>query len=624
MPTSIFFNGRRIVVPQVASRIDASALDAVGPSAVGIVALIGTAEGGEPLTVDVENDLTNPQGAQDQYRSGDLRTGALFAFNPSQDEAIPGGAQRVIPIKVNPSTQSTAQLADDNAAASVDLTSRDWGQFTEQINIDVGTGTNQGKQIVIVFENDTETFDDVGGDAAMDLLYTPGADGYDTALGAVSATTFDITATKAEAGLTAEIASVSPAGFPSAVDVVSSSAGDTTQRVTIYGIAGGVATQETVTLNGTTNVQTTTATWTKILGIVMDAAAVGTVTVSDFPVATTIATLAPATLTRGVVLLTNAPAAGVVTMSIDADTAVDAALFGLSSAGAQQGEAFDMTTGNTTPVTGSVAFSGELTVLALGEVAGARTITISLTAVQTSNSIFDTVQKLVDRLNSINGLTAQALATNSSTLLVAELDYSPATSLVGAAADFFADLNAFIVAINQGSQFMTAARATGASLVPANTASPVFLAGGIEGTATITEYQSAFRLLKKRRANIIVPLTRDPAVHALLLEHLIFRAGEGQSEANGYVGIGTAGGAGETLSNYRTQLQTLNTRHISGISEEVQRFDPITGEATWYPPHFLAAIAAGMQAGSAIGEPLTRKIMYALDVRNDSSWSRQD
>lgn len=624
MPTSIFFNGRRIVVPQVASRIDASALDAVGPSAVGIVALIGTAEGGEPLTVDVENDLTNPQGAQDQYRSGDLRTGALFAFNPSQDEAIPGGAQRVIPIKVNPSTQSTAQLADDNAAASVDLTSRDWGQFTEQINIDVGTGTNQGKQIVIVFENDTETFDDVGGDAAMDLLYTPGADGYDTALGAVSATTFDITATKAEAGLTAEIASVSPAGFPSAVDVVSSSAGDTTQRVTIYGIAGGVATQETVTLNGTTNVQTTTATWTKILGIVMDAAAVGTVTVSDFPVATTIATLAPATLTRGVVLLTNAPAAGVVTMSIDADTAVDAALFGLSSAGAQQGEAFDMTTGNTTPVTGSVAFSGELTVLALGEVAGARTITISLTAVQTSNSIFDTVQKLVDRLNSINGLTAQALATNSSTLLVAELDYSPATSLVGAAADFFADLNAFIVAINQGSQFMTAARATGASLVPANTASPVFLAGGIEGTATITEYQSAFRLLKKRRANIIVPLTRDPAVHALLLEHLIFRAGEGQSEANGYVGIGTAGGAGETLSNYRTQLQTLNTRHISGISEEVQRFDPITGEATWYPPHFLAAIAAGMQAGSAIGEPLTRKIINALDVRNDSSWSRED
>lgn len=622
MATSIFFNGRRIVVPQVASRIDATALDAVGPSAVGIVALVGTAEGGEPLTVALENDLTTPQQAQDQYRSGDLRTASLFSFDPSLDEAIPGGAQRVVPVKVNPATQSTAQLLDDSSNASADLTSRDYGQFTEQINIDVAAGTTQGKQYVIVFGDVTETFDDVGGDAAFTLLYTPGTEGYSTITGAVTAANFTVAAAKAELGLGAEMTDTTPGGFPSAVDLVSSAAGDTTQSATVYGIAGGVATQETVALNGTTNVQTTTTTWTKVLGVVLDAACVGTVTLSDFPVTNTIATIAPATLARGVALLTNSPASSVLTVSIDTDTAGDVAVFGTSSTGAAQAEAFDLTTGATTPVTGSVTFSGELTVLALGDFAAARTVTVSLTAVQTDNSVFRTVQQLVDRLNVFSGLTATATATNSAELLVTELDYSTAVSLL-ATASFFADLNAFLTAVNQGSQYLTAARASGASLPPANTTSPVFLQGGVEGTTTITEWQAAFDLLRKRRVNIIVPLTEDPAVHSLLRAHLNYRAGEGQSEANGYVGLGTAAGAGDTLSTIRTEIQAINNRNVSSVSEEVQRFDPLTGEATWYPPYILAAIAAGMQAGSPIGEPLTRKVINALDVRNDSSWARE-
>lgn len=621
MASSIYFNGRRIVVPQVPTKIDASALDAVGPSAVGVVALVGTAEGGEPLTVDVGNDVVNPQQLRTQYRDGDLRTGGLFAFNPSQDEAIQGGAQRIVPVKVNPSTQSTAQLADASANPSVDLTSVDWGQATEQINIDVAPGTVQGKQIVITLEDFVETFDDVGGDAAMTVLYTPGTDGYDTVTGAVTASDFTAAAAKAEAGLTAEMTAVAPAGLPSAVSVVSSAGADTTQEATIYGIVGGVATREVVSLNGTTPVLTTATAWTKVLGVVLSAAAAGTVTVADGS-ANTIATLAPATLARGVVLLTNAPGAGPATVSIDADTAVDVALFGTNASGAQVGEVFDMTAGNTTPVVGSVDFTGELQVLALGEVAGARTITVDIDSVIASTSTFQTVQQLVDRLNALAGYTATADATNATVLRVDELDYSAAISLVGAAADFFADLYAFVSIINAASGLVTAARATGASEVPAATVSPVYLTGGTEGTPTITEWQAAFDLLRKRRVNIIVPLTRDPAVHALLLEHLIYRAGAGASEANGYVGIGTAGGAGETLANYRAQVQTLNTRHISAISEEVKRFSPVTGEATWYPPHFLGAIAAGMQAGSPIGEPLTRKIINALDVRNDSSWAR--
>lgn len=620
MPTSIFFNGRRIVVPQAASRIDASALDAVGPSAVGIVALLGEAEGGEPLTCSVDNDLTSPQGAQDQYRSGDLRTGALFAFNPSQDDAIPGGAQRIIPIKVNPATRSTLTLADSLAADSVDLTSADYGQFTEQISIDVDSGTTQGKLITIVFEDTTETFDDVGGDNAMTVQYTPSTEGYDAITGAISSSGFVAAASKDELGLAAQLTSTTPAGFPSTVEVVSSDAGDTTQSVTVYGISGGAAARETIVLNGT-SAATGTTTFSKVVGFTIDAACAGTVTVSDG--SNTIGTVSAGVLARGVVLTTNTPAAGVLTVSIDTDTAGDVVVWGESASGAEIQEVFDMTTGATTPVVGAVTFAN-ITGIALGDFAAARTVTVGVDAVSAPASVFTTVRRLVDRLNAISGFTGAALVSDAATRLVTDLDYVSGVNILSTAGGFLADLDEFIDAINEGSQYVTAARAAGASSAPANLSAPAFLAGGSEGTTTITQWQAAFTALKKRRANIIVPLTRDAAVHALLLEHLIWRAGAGQSEANGYVGAATSAGAGETLTNIRSQIQALNTRHISLVSEEIKRYDPITGLATWYPPHMLAAIAAGMQAGSAIGEPLTRKVINVLETRNDSSWNRED
>ncbi len=623
MATAIFFNGRRIVVPQAVSKVDASALQAVSPGAVGIVALIGTAEGGKPLTVDLDNDLTRPDAVRTQYRDGDLKKAALFCFEPSQDDAVPGGASRIVPVKVNPSTQSTLTLPDDDSNDAVVLTSVDYGQFTEQINVDVQPGTTQGKSIALVFESLTEAFDDIGGDSIMSLLYAPGAEGYGTATGRITSTQFLVAATKAEAGLTAELTDPTPAGLPAGLEALSSAAGDTTQSLTIYGLVGTTPTKETIALDGTNAVPTSVVTWSKVLGAVLSAATVGTVTLRVAGGGATALQLAPATLARGVVLTTNTPAAGPFTVSIDVDTAVDVALFGTNAAGAEVAERFDMTAGATTPVVGATTF-GTLAVIALGDVAAARTITLSVNAAVTSHSVFPTIQKVVDRLNALDGFTATALKSDAATFLMEDADYSPAVSLVGAAANFYADLDAFITAINEGSQLVTAERASGASLVPADTATPLYLSGGIEGTVTSTQWQQAFTLLKKRRVTTIVPLTRDPAIHSLLLSHLLERAGRLRSEANGIVGVGTAGGAGETLANIRTQIQALNTRHISAVVQEMQRFDPDTLEATWYPPYILAAQAAGMQAGSAIGEPLTRKIINALDLRNDSSWSVED
>ena len=625
--SAIFFNGRRINVPQAVARIDASALQSVSPASVGIVALLGTAEGGKPLTVEEEfSDYTTPNALRNAYRSGDIKTNGLFCFEPANDDAVPGGAQKIVTVKVNPATQSLATLPDAIAADSVDLTSKDWGQFTEQINIEVAAGTVVGKLITIVFEDVTEIFDDVGGTSIFDVLYAPGVDGWDTMTGALTAAAFTAAATRSDTGLDAEIsADILSTG---AVRVVSSAGGDTTQTCTIYGIDGsGNPVVETLTLDGTTDVDGTQH-FSRNFGAELSAAAAGTVTLSDQVIPTTILTFAPATTTRGVIIATNMPVDVNGFPTVDADAAAVGnfvLLFGESPTGAQALEEFDMTAG--TPVVGTVAFR-QITRVVLGDVAAARTITVTADAEVSSTSVFDTVQKLVDRLNTLDGFTANATVSNPTTFLVVDADYSvPAITLIGAAADFFADLFFFIKAINDGSQFMTAARATGATDVPANTTSPVFLAGGSEGTPTITEWTTAFTLLQKRRVTTIVPLTQDPAIHSLLLTHLIARAGRLAriaGEANGYVGIGTTDGAGQTLSTIKSEIIALQNRNISAISQEVSRFDPDTGDATFFPPYTLATISAGMQAGSAIAEPLTRKKPIALDLRNDSSWSVED
>lgn len=627
MATAIFFNGRRLNVPQAVTKIDASALAAVAPAAVGIVALVGFAEGGAPLTVQEDlSDATNPNRVQDRYRSGDLRTAGIFAFEPSADDAIPGGAQKEILVKVNPATQAGVSLPDDNMADALDITSADWGLFANQINLDVSIGTLNGKKYTVTFESTVEVFDNVGGEAIFDVAYAPGADGYDTAVGSVTATAFAIAATKAETGLVAQRASDIPA--PGVLDVASDNAGDVGQVLTAYGLdGGGAVVSEQFVLAGVANVVGVVA-FTKVLACRLSAVAAGTVTVSDSPVTTTLFTLAPAVLTRGIVDPTNAPAAGVATVSIDVDTAVDVVLLGTNAAGVPVSDVFDMTAGATTPVVGTTVFS-TITAILLGDVAGGNTITVAIDAARTSHAEFPTVAKVVDRLNAITGFTANSVVSNFTTFRMVDADYHaaaarPAVSVHTAAGLFYADLYEAVTTLTQQSQFVNAARAPGGGLPPADTATAVFLTGGGEGTTTIAEWQAAFKLLEKRRYNILVPLSRDPAVHNLALTHLIAKAGRLKSEANGYVGIGKVDGSGETRAELQSQIQALNTRHLSAISQEVERFDPLTGDATFYAPYFFAAIAAGMQAGSAIAEPLTRKLVIGNDIRNDPSWDVDD
>ncbi len=614
MASAIFFNGARLIQPGAYTKLDASELADLSPGAVGVVALLGTAEGGKPLSVDpTYSDASRPEKILQRYRSGNLRTAGQFAFEPSDDPAVPGGAQKIVAVKVNPATQSILTLVDDNAVAAVDLASADWGLFTSQTSIEVEAGTNSGKKYTVTFENQVEVFDDVGVDAVLDVAYAPGSNGYTTMTALINATVFKAAATKAVTGLSTGFTQPSVG----VLNVASSSAGDTSQTLTVYGLAGTTPTKEVLTLNGTSTV-TGVQSFSKVTGVKLSAAAAGTVTLKDFGAATVVA-LSPAATSAGLSITTNTPAAGVATVSIDTNAAVDVVVRGTDASGAAIAERFDMTTG-TTPVVGSQIF-GLITQIELANVAAARTVTVAITAAQTSHTSFTTTRRVADRLNGLDGFTANSLRRNS--FLMADADYRTAASILSATVTFYADLFDMIDTLNGRSQFIVATRNAAGVLPPANTSGAVFLAGGIEGVVTITQWQTAINLLKKRRVNIIVPLTDDPAVHALLATHLVQRAGKLRSEANGYVGIGD-NDVGASLSTLTSRIVALNTRHISAIVQEAKRFDPDTGEATWYAPYMYAAIAAGMQAGTPVGEPLTHKRPFVLDVRNHSSFTIED
>lgn len=314
-PSSIFFNGRLITAPGAYTEIDASGLEVVGLTASGIVAAVGEAVGGIPWNAidpsEVRNELqiaTNPQQPFDYFRSGDLREVAPLLFGPADDPDIPAGAQEVVFVKVNPAAQSTAQF-DKGADPALDVTSVDYGHHTTQINVQIGTGTNQGKIITITFEADEEVFDDVGGESRMTITYlssTP-ADGFQAITAEVTAgellAAFTISG---RAGLDGDVTNQVTAG--QVIECVSDSTSDVGVIIEILGTdATDAAQRERVTLNGTT-ARDTTGIWNSFHGArVISGTLVGTCTLQNDGGGTAITTLTAAATTKGLEPLVDCP-----------------------------------------------------------------------------------------------------------------------------------------------------------------------------------------------------------------------------------------------------------------------------------------------------------------------------
>lgn len=164
----VFFNGRLLVTPTSASRVDDSAMRNKNLTVGNIVAVLGQATGGKPNTA---LRFGSPSEAKAVLKSGELLDAVMRAFDPS---AQTGGPSTVVAIRVNPATQATLTLNDSTPVASIDLKSTDYGLENNQIRVRVETGTTAGtKKLTTLLGNNYYTSDNVGR-SPLSVQYTGG------------------------------------------------------------------------------------------------------------------------------------------------------------------------------------------------------------------------------------------------------------------------------------------------------------------------------------------------------------------------------------------------------------------------------------------------------------------
>ena len=269
--------------PGARSTVDTQSAQAATILGRGTLAVIGKASNGKPGVVLEFPDMSRAR----QYfwlddADGDLglRLAARYAYEAAAK--LKGKPQRFLTVKVNPDTGGTAQLLGPNGAL-VNLTSRDYGAHVNGIRVQVGPGTNGGASLVIregVLK--PEVVDGLGAKQALTVKYTGGQ--ANVAAVTTSSAGLQVDYIYSDSGENA--GEVQTGWTPGVATVASASAADVYQKVTVFGLNGSnVPIKETLALNGTTPVVGAVS-FTKVTGAQIDGLTVGSVTVKDSAVAT--------------------------------------------------------------------------------------------------------------------------------------------------------------------------------------------------------------------------------------------------------------------------------------------------------------------------------------------------
>lgn len=148
----VTWKGKYYSLPQSASFIDSSALSPVQLGSANRLAILGEFIGLIPPKTaqkignsSLGNQLIHPQ-------SEEARLAVQLAFNPSK--GIPG-ASEVYLVPVNPAVQSSTIFSN-----ALKLTSYLFGLPANQVKAKIEAGTT-GKKVTIVFEDNTEIFDNL-------------------------------------------------------------------------------------------------------------------------------------------------------------------------------------------------------------------------------------------------------------------------------------------------------------------------------------------------------------------------------------------------------------------------------------------------------------------------------
>jgi hypothetical protein len=161
------FDGSDLYQPGYYGKRNTSALNAGGASASNLV-LMGGCKAGIPYnaisdypnSADRINYVSNTTELNAVLRDGPGYYGALFALTPSNQPGV-GSPNKVGVIRVNKATKGSSIIVDVDTDNVINLKSKDYGLYTNQIRRKISAGTTEGKKISVKFETQTIEGDNI-------------------------------------------------------------------------------------------------------------------------------------------------------------------------------------------------------------------------------------------------------------------------------------------------------------------------------------------------------------------------------------------------------------------------------------------------------------------------------
>lgn len=217
---------------------------------------------------------------------------------------------------------------------------------------------------------------------------------------------------------------------------------------------------------------------------------------------------------------------------------------------------------------------------------------------------YPTVSQLVDRINSVPGWTAAVLDANGEKAALNGLDNVSGLDAKTGALTVTADLQAIVDWFNStGEGFITATREATAGTVPLNVPF-TYLAGGADGVTTTAEWQKGFDALQTVDVQWVVPVSADPAIHAMTDSHCAYMSNIARMERRAIVG----GDVGVTDEAAVAAAKALNSDRTSYTHLGIYDYDT-NGKLTLFPAYIAAALLAGAFSGVNPGTALTNRTL---------------
>lgn len=216
--------------------------------------------------------------------------------------------------------------------------------------------------------------------------------------------------------------------------------------------------------------------------------------------------------------------------------------------------------------------------------------------------VFTTLQQVLDRINAQAGFSAALADVHADAVSNGLFDGLVDASVREGAVTVTGNVGAIVDWFNSNAEGLVTATRAGAQAKAPKNIPFTFLSGGVDGTATVSDWQKGFDALQTVDVQWVVPITASAAVHAMASAHCTFMSTVARLERRTIVGTATGTSDADAL----LAAKALNSDRVSLVHLGFYDYDA-SGKLALFPPYILAAQIAGAFAGVNPGTALTNK-----------------